>query len=209
MGHCALLGGVELRRPIKWLGGATVAPLLGGHVMTFTQSIRICLSKFATFSGRASRPEYWFFFLFVTLVGVIAAVLDAAVFAAPTPSPLNLETSFASAPLQAVVGFGLLLPHMAVAVRRMHDTARSGWFVFLPSLLAMAAVATALVGIGMAGLFQHGGNFDILLTNLTLSIVIPTLIVLLFSPLLVLWWLTRPSHPDATRYGPDPSEVPQ
>ena len=44
--------------------------------MTFSDAIRTCFSKFFTFSGRASRPEYWFFFLFIVIWSVIAGIID-------------------------------------------------------------------------------------------------------------------------------------
>ena len=48
--------------------------------MTFAQAVRTCFAKYATFSGRASRPEYWWFFLFLLLGSAIAGVLDGPIF---------------------------------------------------------------------------------------------------------------------------------
>ena len=47
--------------------------------MTFQQSIQTCLNKYADFNGKASRPEYWWFFLFTLIVGVITGILDAVI----------------------------------------------------------------------------------------------------------------------------------
>ena len=79
--------------------------------MNFTQAISTCLSKYATFSGRASRPEFWWFSLFQPLVLAVAAMLS--------------ET------LYAVGALGLLLPMLAVGTRRLHDIGRSGWWQLL------------------------------------------------------------------------------
>ncbi|MGE0496784.1 MAG: DUF805 domain-containing protein [Ramlibacter sp.] len=79
--------------------------------MNFGQSISICLSKYATFSGRASRPEYWWFFLFQILVSVAAGVV--------------------SDKLSGLVSLALLLPALAVGARRLHDIGRSGWWQLL------------------------------------------------------------------------------
>ena len=66
--------------------------------MTFGQSIKTCFSKYATFSGRATRSEFWWFWLFQVL----------------------LAWTF-------IVPIICLIPAIAVFVRRMHDTGRSGW----------------------------------------------------------------------------------
>lgn len=79
--------------------------------MTFGQSIKTCFSKFVTFSGRASRSEYWWFALLCFFVGWIP-----------------------------VVNLLLILPGLAVAVRRLHDIGKSGWnllWVIIPFLGAL------------------------------------------------------------------------
>ena len=180
--------------------------------MTFSDAIRTCFSKFFTFSGRASRPEYWFFFLFIVIWSIIAGIIDWQFFTQVSVSESD-EAKQVSAtsrqPVQSIVTLIVFIPHLAVAWRRMHDTGRSGLFALLPILLILGAFATLFFGIGIASSFQHGGNLDILFTRATLLIVIPTLIVLFVSPLLVLWWLTRPSQPGTNQYGPNPYEVAQ
>ncbi|WP_425081682.1 DUF805 domain-containing protein [Ruegeria arenilitoris] len=180
--------------------------------MTFSDAIRTCFTKFLTFSGRASRPEYWFFFLFIVIWNVIAAIIDAQFFtqvAVTETETSKSVTATSSAPVQSIVSLIVFIPHLAVAWRRMHDTGRSGLYALLPILLILGAFAVLIFGIGLASHFQHGGSLDILFTRATLLIVVPTLIVLFVSPLLVLWWLTRPSQPGVNKYGPNPIEVPQ
>lgn len=84
-----------------------------GTVVNMGQSISTCLRKYADFSGRASRSEYWYFVLFTYLVSLV--------FAATHSSAL---TSLAS--------LGLFLPTLAAGVRRLHDTNRSGWWLLFP-----------------------------------------------------------------------------
>lgn len=84
--------------------------------MSFSESIRTCLNKYATFSGRARRSEYWWFTLFTALVGLATWLTDYAL----GTSFINLATSLA-----------LLLPGIAVLVRRLHDTGRSAWWLLL------------------------------------------------------------------------------
>ena len=79
--------------------------------MTFPQAIQHCLTHYADFNGRASRAEFWWFFLFSCLVGLICGAISDV--------------------LGAVVQLGLLLPQLAVGVRRLHDTDKSGWLQLL------------------------------------------------------------------------------
>ena len=79
--------------------------------MNFGQAISSCLSKYATFSGRASRPEFWWFFLFQILISLAASMLG--------------ET------INGLVALGLLLPALAVGTRRLHDIGKSGWWQLL------------------------------------------------------------------------------
>ena len=182
-----------------------------GKPMTFSDAIRTCFSKFFTFSGRASRPEYWFFFLFIVIWNIIAGIIDWQFFTQVAVSESDEVKAVAATsrqPVQSIVGLIVFFPHLAVAFRRMHDTGRSGLYALLPILLIVGAFAVLIFGIGLANQF-HGGTMDILLTRATLLIVIPTLLVLFVSPLLVLWWLTRPSQPGTNQYGPNPYEVAQ
>jgi uncharacterized membrane protein YhaH (DUF805 family) len=79
--------------------------------MTFTQSIKLCFAKYADFNGRAKRPEYWWFFLFLILLGA--------------------ATGIVSQTLNGVVALATILPSLAVGARRLHDTNRSGWWQLL------------------------------------------------------------------------------
>ena len=85
--------------------------------MGFGEAVRTGLQKYATFKGRARRSEYWWFALFLALVYVAGAVLDAL---AGTQGALMFLTIVA-----------LLLPSISVTVRRLHDTGRSGGWYFI------------------------------------------------------------------------------
>lgn len=178
--------------------------------MTFTQSVRRCLGQYVTFSGRASRPEFWWFILFVVLVQAVANAIDVTLFSTVTTVETGAGSTtrvVSNAPVSGLAALALLLPQLAAGWRRMHDTGRSGIFLLLPLLLSAAASLVLFFGIGLASQFQHGGSLDLLFTRATLLVVIPTLLVLLISPLLVIWWLTRPSQPGTNEYGPNPAEV--
>lgn len=79
-----------------------------GTIMTFAESIRSCLTKYAEFQGRASRSEFWWFTLFVTLVAAALAYIS-----------MTVSNAFLVA---------MLLPLLAAGTRRLHDSGRSGWW---------------------------------------------------------------------------------
>jgi len=87
--------------------------------VTFSQAISTCFSKYATFSGRAVRSEYWWFYLFVLVMGWGASIVGVLM--------LGEFGGFFTILFQLVV----LLPSLAVLVRRLHDTGRSGWWVWI------------------------------------------------------------------------------
>ncbi|MCE8537810.1 DUF805 domain-containing protein [Ruegeria pomeroyi] len=180
--------------------------------MTFGKAIGTCFSKYFTFSGRASRPEYWYFFLFMVLGNVVATLLDAALFDSVTTTVETSDTGASASientgPLAALFSLAVFLPHLAAAFRRMHDTGRNGLFALFPILLMIGAGLILVFGIGIASSFAAGGSLDLLFTRATLLLLIPTVAVLIVSPLLVLWWLTRPSQPGTNQYGPHPNQT--
>ena len=84
------------------------------------------MRKYATFSGRAPRKEYWMYTLVYLIIGIIAAIIDAFVFGLAEGS-LGI--------FGLIVGLVHLLPSISVGVRRLHDINRSGWWyliIFLP-----------------------------------------------------------------------------
>ena len=92
--------------------------------MSFPDAVRICLRKYADFNGRARRSEYWFFFLFTAIVGVVGGILDAIF---RTRSGMYGGTG----PIQGILQLALLIPGLAVGARRLHDTGRSGWWLLI------------------------------------------------------------------------------
>ncbi len=89
--------------------------------VSFGEAVASGFTHYATFSGRASRPEFWFWVLFALGGAVVANIIDAAIFVYhPGVSPLN-----------SIFTLVALLPSFAVAARRLHDTDRSGWWLLL------------------------------------------------------------------------------
>lgn len=90
------------------------------------------LRNYTNFSGRARRKEYWYFVLVQMGLVIIAMILDAIIF--------NSEIGL----FYIVVALGLFLPGLAVTIRRLHDTSRSGWW-FLISILPLIGSIILLV----------------------------------------------------------------
>lgn len=75
--------------------------------MNFLKSIETCFTKYIDFNGRASRPEFWWFYLFVTICWIVGFSLGPVV--------------------ELVIILGLIIPYIAVTTRRLHDINKTGW----------------------------------------------------------------------------------
>lgn len=78
-------------------------------------AIRTCFTKYADFSGRADRPEFWWFFLAVFVINTVVSRLPG----------------IGGGVVSLVVTLALVLPSLAAGARRLHDTGRSGWWQLL------------------------------------------------------------------------------
>ena len=89
--------------------------------MDIKTAINTCLvEKFANFSGRASRSEYWYFFLFYNIVFLCASIIDYEI---------DPSRNFGTLYLLSLVL--LFTPVLAVCVRRLHDIDKSGWWLLI------------------------------------------------------------------------------
>ena len=85
------------------------------------------LTKYADFSDRAPRAEYWWFYLLSIVAYIVSTIVDSVIGTGGALGPYGI--------LSMVVMLGLLIPSLAAGVRRLHDTDRSGWWlliVFIP-----------------------------------------------------------------------------
>lgn len=109
------------------------APRDGGECVDIFTAVKTVYSKYATFSGRASRAEYWYFFLFTIIAGAALSAIDT-----------TLASAF------SIANF---LPNIAVAVRRLHDTNRSGKLIIALILVEVILFFVVVVSfaVGLSG----------------------------------------------------------
>ncbi|MET7522290.1 DUF805 domain-containing protein [Streptomyces sp. NPDC005248] len=88
------------------------------------------LKKYAVFSGRARRQEYWMYMLFNYIAIIVAVVLDVVLGTLPV--------------ITAIYVFAVLLPSLGVTIRRLHDTGRTGWWILF-GIVPLAGPITLLV----------------------------------------------------------------
>ena len=107
-------------------------------VSTFVEAIKTCFNKYATFEGRANRAEYWWWALFNLLIGILGVV------------PI----------LGWIITIGLLIPSIAVAVRRLHDIGKSGFYYFLCFIPIVGAIILLILFLqpSQEGANQYGEN---------------------------------------------------
>ena len=105
----------------------------------FNAFLDVLKNKYAAFDGRARRREYWSFYVVSLLVVFVAMLVDQYVV---NPNFLNMtpEEAKGGGFLTAISGLALMVPHIAVTIRRLHDTDRSGWWALL-GLIPIANIA--------------------------------------------------------------------
>ena len=170
--------------------------------MSFGEAIKTCFQKYATFSGRARRSEYWYFYLFTFLVSLA----------------LNCIPFFGA--LSFVWFLAQLIPSLAVTVRRFHDIGKSGWnylFIAIPGLFLISYLFYFIFRVIMemkdAG-FKFYNSIDnfraiadrVMLHSSELSTIGILVIIDLAATILWLVWMTRDSQPGENKWGPNPKE---
>ena len=106
--------------------------------MTFTESIKTCFNKYATFDGTAVRSEYWWFMLFLFLGGMAANVISDT--------------------LGILFNLATILPTLAAGCRRLHDTDRSGWWqlIWLVPVVGWIVLVVFMVQEGRPNRYSQG-----------------------------------------------------
>jgi uncharacterized membrane protein YhaH (DUF805 family) len=143
------------------------------------------LQKYADFTGRAPRAEYWWYVLALVIANIVLSVVEGIL-------GIHHMILYSYGPLTALLLLGTIVPSLAVAVRRLHDTGRPGWWVLLPIVpyvLAIVIGGPAMMagglaaGLGIAALFLFIG---------------------LICAIVLLVFMVLPSTPGSNRYGLNP-----
>jgi uncharacterized membrane protein YhaH (DUF805 family) len=150
--------------------------------MDIITAVKSVYSKYATFSGRASRAEYWYFFLFTIIAGAALSAIES-----------TLATAFSIANL---------VPNLAVAVRRLHDTNRSGKLIVALILVEVVLFLVIVVSF-VAGISGAIGGNENVATGGGIGVLVG---VVLFVVLAIYWIYLMAKRGDAgpNRFG-DPS----
>ena len=97
--------------------------------MGFGEAITSAFRNYVNFTGRAPRSAFWYWVLFYILVSIPVSIVDVLIAPDATVRPLS-----------TLLGLGLLLPYLAVDVRRLHDIDRSGWWLFIGLIPLVGAI---------------------------------------------------------------------
>ena len=163
------------------------------------------LKRYADFSGRSRRTEYWSWVLLQVLIGIGywvlvfgtagAAVLsgDRAALAAAGGAVLVISGVY------LLIGLIFLIPSLAVSVRRLHDTNRSGWWILAPTVPYVLIIVLAFGSYAALGPKPDEAT----MASIGLGVLLITLILMVMGLILVVFMLLD-GTPGPNRYGPNP-----
>ena len=130
------------------------APLRGA---TIGQAVTRFFKKYATFTGRASRSEYWWWTLVSVIISTVLSVLNGL-----TTSQVASDPMSGLGPVYwvlVVFGLATLIPGLALTIRRLHDTNRSGWWVLIGLIPLVGGII--LIVFNASGPNPAGARYDV------------------------------------------------
>lgn len=148
------------------------------------------LRKYAVFSGRASRKEYWMFFLWNIIISFFIGVVIGIITASTGISKDSGDF------IQAIYSLAIMVPSVAVCFRRLHDTGRSGWWLG-GELIFIAVSVLVTVGLVLMG------------ANIVLLILIPFVfipVIAIYSIMLIVFLIQKGTAGE-NKYGSDPKQL--
>lgn len=115
--------------------------------MNFMDAVKSVYSNYVNFQGRARRSEYWWWYLFYIVVYIVVLVVDQTIFGQP-------------AILTGLFVLANIIPAIAVGVRRLHDTGRSGWWLLIGLIPLVGAIVLIVFFVmdSEAGVNKYGPN---------------------------------------------------
>ncbi len=123
--------------------------------MDFMTAVKTCFGKYVTFSGRAQRSEFWWFVLFLMVANFILTMVDSFLFGTVTTMPGGFQAETNTPIFSGIFGLATFLPGISVAVRRLHDTDRSGWWYWI---ILVPIIGFILLIVWFATKGTHGEN---------------------------------------------------
>lgn len=199
--------------------------------MTFAEAVKTCFRKYTTFSGRASRSEFWKFVIFTFLASIALTVINSMIFGPTVTEQISValdngatestqshhrQITYDGGWLGNIFSLIVFLPMLTVLWRRLHDVGRPGWLAILPHglLLALGAVW-----------YLNSTPMDVAVPILaetdqpaseTITVHMPQSLGLIFlfgglsmiAALFLLVQTLRASELGTNRFGPNPNEVP-
>jgi uncharacterized membrane protein YhaH (DUF805 family) len=90
--------------------------------VSYRDAIASAFRQYVVFRGRARRSEYWYFYLFTVVLNIATTAIDRV---------LGIADEFGTGPVGIIASLAIVLPWLAVGVRRLHDTSRSGWWLLM------------------------------------------------------------------------------
>lgn len=153
--------------------------------MDLPQAVTTCFKKYATFSGRASRSEFWYFQLFLYLALSVAEIFDSMFFLMGEES-----ASMGSDVIGLVVWLGTLIPNFAVWSRRLHDTDRSAWWIAPLFIIPLIYLVIT--------------SFTMIFTQNDIIFLAIVALVFLGNFITIIVWFCQKGTDGENRFGPDP-----
>jgi uncharacterized membrane protein YhaH (DUF805 family) len=149
------------------------------------------IEKYADFGGRAPRAEFWWYCLALIVAYIVLSIVESIV-------GLKGMVFGVYGPLTALLWLATLIPSIAVGVRRLHDTDRTGWLVLVPIVPWVLAVVFG----GAAMLGGAAGSGAGMMAGAGIAFIF-MMVAFVAEVVLVVFWVL-PSTPGDNRYGPNP-----
>lgn len=168
--------------------------------MGLVETVKHTFSHYADFTGRAQRSQFWWWYLFLIVMQVILSTADSAVGLQVGRSETDVTVGDTTIPvvntgvgvLATWFALAVLLPTLAVAVRRLHDTDRSGWWILAPVAAYVVTAIAVAVGVALgAGLFV----LVLLMTGFAVGAILAIVLLVFYI---------QKGTPGPNTYGPDP-----
>lgn len=162
------------------------------RLVSFGDAVQSVLRQYATFRGRAGRPEFWWWYLCTVLINIATTGVDEV-------TDATIGVSFVG----TIVTLGLLLPTLAVSVRRLHDSGLTGWWLLAPIGLVILGFGSFIGGFAAIIVPAFLGNAPGSV-GLSTALFAAGALLLLAGAVLSLVLMLRRSTPGPNRFGPYP-----